>query len=161
MNPVDYRLARFFNSAKTSRKKIDQFFKDGIFKGLNPKHHVQFRSAYTLYKLVDAAASGPCWHKGTVNYPLQKAVPFRYRNISSAVKYLLRQKAYAADMVWRPQREYDNQGNRVYSEINTGTWWEDTQVSYTDAPRRICHSTNQIGIFTSRRNSGTHPVSIR
>ena len=29
-NPVDYRLARFFNSAKTSKKKIDQFFKDGV-----------------------------------------------------------------------------------------------------------------------------------
>ena len=88
-----------------------------------------------LYKLVDAAASRPSWNNGTVNYPRQKAVPFRYRNIVSAVKYLLRQKAYPADMVWRPHRKYDNQGNRVYSEINTGTWCENTQVS--DMSRRI------------------------
>ena len=58
-NPLDYSLARFFNYAKTYKKKIDQIFEDGIFKGLNPTHHVQFRSAHTLYNLVDAAASGP------------------------------------------------------------------------------------------------------
>ena len=81
------------------------------------------------------AANGPSWHKGTGNYPLQKGVPFRYRNIVSAGKYLLRQKAYAADIVWRPHREYDNQGNRVLSEITTGTGWENTQVS--DVSRRI------------------------
>ena len=39
-NPVDYRLARFFNTAKTSKEKIDQFFKHGTLKGLNPTHHV-------------------------------------------------------------------------------------------------------------------------
>ena len=39
--------------------KIDQFFKDGILKDLNPTHRVQFRSSYTLYKLVDAAVNEP------------------------------------------------------------------------------------------------------
>ena len=129
MNPVVYQLARFFNSAKTCEKKIDQFLKHGILKGLNPTHHIQFRFAYTMYNLVDAAASGPCWHKGTVNYPLQNAVCFRYRNIISVVLYLRRSKACAANMVWRPQCEYDNESNRVYSEIHMGTCLEDTQVS--------------------------------
>ena len=126
---TDYQLARFFNAAKTSQGLIDQFFKDGILKSLNPTYSIQFRSAHTMYKLVDAAASEPCWYSGTVNYPLQKGVKFRYRNIISAVKYLLRQKAYGDHMVWGPHREFDKQGNRVYSEINTATWWEDNQVS--------------------------------
>jgi hypothetical protein len=129
-NPIDYRLARFFNSAKTSQASIDKFFKDGIMQGINPTHRIQFRSAYTMYKLVDATANEPQWYSGTVNYPLLKGVRFRYRNIISAVKYLLRQKAYAADMVWGPQQEYDKGGNRVYSEMNTATWWEEKQVSF-------------------------------
>ena len=128
-NPVEHRLAHFFNLAKTYKKKLDQFFNDGILKGLNATHHVQFGAAYTLCKLVDTAASGPYWHKGTMKYPLQKGVPFRYRNIVTAVKYLLRQTAYAADMKWRPDRVYDNQGNRVYSEINAATCWQNTQLS--------------------------------
>ena len=92
-------------------------------------HHVQFRSASMLYNLVDAAASVLSCHKGTVNDPLQKAVPFRYRNFVTAVKYLLRHKAYAADMLWRPHHEYDDQCNQVYIQINTGTCWQNTQVS--------------------------------
>jgi len=80
---------------------------------------VQFRSAYKLNKLIDRAASGPSWHAGVVDYPLVKEVLFRYRNILSAVSYLLHQRVYAADMVWGPQREYDSEGHGVYSEINT------------------------------------------
>ncbi|RPB19375.1 hypothetical protein L211DRAFT_853191 [Terfezia boudieri ATCC MYA-4762] len=87
--PIDYRLARFFNSTKTSQAKIDQFFKDNLLKGLNPTHQVQFRSAYTMYKLIDTAANEPSWHSETVNYPLLKGVAFYYRNIIAAVKYLL------------------------------------------------------------------------
>ena len=133
----DYRLACVFKAAKTSKQKFYLFFKDGILKDLNPTHEVQFRTAHTLYKLVDDAADEPRWHMGKVDYPLLKGVPFRYRNIISAVKYLLRQKIYATDMVWGPRRECDNQGNRVYSEINIGTWWEDAQVSSSYVVRRI------------------------
>jgi len=138
---IDYQLARFFSSAKTSQGNIDKFFKDGILKGLNPTHDVQFRSAYTMYKLVDAAADEPAWHSGIVNYPLLKGVRFRYRNIISAVKYLLRQKAYEAAMVWGPHKEYDKGGNRVYGEIHTATWWEENQVSALRRPASDCQLT--------------------
>ena len=46
-HPIDYRLARFFYSTKVPKVKIDQLFKDGILKGLDPTHQVQFRSSYT------------------------------------------------------------------------------------------------------------------
>ena len=111
---------------------IDQFFKGGVFDALNPTYPVQFRSAYKLNKLIDGAASRPSWHAGAVDYPLLKPVPSRYRNILSAVRYLLHQRVYAGNMVWGPQPEYDSEGNCVYSEINTGIWWEDTQVRYSD-----------------------------
>jgi len=96
---VDYRLAHFFNRAKTSQGNIEQFLQEGILQGLNPAHHVQFRLAYTMYKLVDAATNEPRWQSGMVDYPLLNRVQFHYWNIISAVKYLLRQKAYAGDMV--------------------------------------------------------------
>ena len=126
---IDYTLALFFNRAKVSRAAINEFLKDGILNDLNPTHKVQFSSAYQFYKLIDAVADEPSWYSGTVDYPLQKAVMFRYRNIISVVKYLLRQKVYAVDIVWEPRQEYDNERNRVYSEINTGIWWEHIQVS--------------------------------
>ena len=67
-----------------------------------------------------------------MNYPLLKGVRFHYCNIIAAVRYLPRQKVYAGDMVWGPQRQYDKGENRVYSKINTATWWEDQQVGHSD-----------------------------
>ena len=90
-----------------------------------------------MYKILDTGADEPRWQKGKVNYPLQNGVKFRYRNILSALKYLLRQKAYVDGMLWGLHKEYDKDGDRVYSEINTATWWEDNQVSNSDAPRRV------------------------
>ena len=52
-----------------------------------------------MYKLVDAASNELHWQSGVVDYLLLNGVQFHYRNIISLVKYLLRQKAYAGDMV--------------------------------------------------------------
>ena len=82
---------------------------------INPMHYVQFRSAHTMNKLVDMVASGPRWYAGMVDYPLLKGVPFHYRNIVSAVRYLLRQEAYVANMAWKAHREHHSHGDRVYS----------------------------------------------
>ena len=125
---IDYRLAHFFNSAKTSQANKNKFFKDGILKGLNLTDDIQFSSAYTMYKLVDAAADQPAWHSGIVHYPLLKGVRLMYRNIIMAVKYKLCQKAYEVDMVWEPHREYNKEGNCIYSEIHTAVWLQENQV---------------------------------
>ena len=74
-NPINYWLARFFKITKTSQTKIDHGFNEEMFKGRNATYHVQFLAAYTLCKLVNAAASGPCWHECMVNYGLQNRVP--------------------------------------------------------------------------------------
>ncbi|RPB19390.1 hypothetical protein L211DRAFT_794195 [Terfezia boudieri ATCC MYA-4762] len=82
--------------------------------------------------LVDAAANEPHWRSGLVNYPLLQEVQFHYHDIISVVEYLLCQKPYPSDIVWRHKPEYDKQENRVYSEINTAKWWEETQELLPD-----------------------------
>jgi len=129
---IAYLLACFFNRAKTSQGNIEQCLREGILQGLNPGHHVQFHSAYTTYKLVDATTNKPRWQSGLVDCPLLNGLQFHYRNIILVVKYLLRQKSYAGDMVWGPQQEYDREGSRVYSKIITAIWWDDNQVCISD-----------------------------
>lgn len=70
----------------------------------------------------------PQWMTGEVDFHLQKGCRFYYRDISSCIRYLLRQKAYSDSLVYEPIREYDMHGKRVYSEMHTATWWWDTQV---------------------------------
>ena len=98
-NRIDYQLVQFFSSSKISSAKIDKFFKDRILKDLNPTYNVQFWSAHTLHKLIDATVNEPPWYSGKVNYPLQKGVNFHYHKLISVVKYLLRQKVYTNNML--------------------------------------------------------------
>ena len=56
---IDYQLARHLIPPKKPKSKIYHFFNNNILKNLNPMHKVQFRSAYTLYKLIDSAANEP------------------------------------------------------------------------------------------------------
>ena len=122
---IAYQLAHFFSSAMTSQENIDKFFKDCIFKGLNPTHDVQFHSTYTICKLVNTAVDEPTWHSDIVNYLLLKGVYFQWHNIMLAGKYLLNQQAYKMAIVQGPHKEYEKGGNGVYGNIHIVTWQEE------------------------------------
>ena len=70
----------------------------------------------------------PPWHKGTVDYHLQRGCEFHYRDIQSTIAYLLQQQTFAEHMVWEAVKEFDDGGNRVYMDMYTGDWWWETQV---------------------------------
>ena len=69
------------------------------------------------------------WFEGKVEFD-QRTLPFFYRNILDCVRYLLRQIAYRDDLVYAPRREYDFDGQRVFSEMHTADWWWDVQVNF-------------------------------
>ncbi|KAF8415231.1 hypothetical protein BGX38DRAFT_1281439 [Terfezia claveryi] len=69
----------------------------------------------------------PGWQTGTVDYHLQKGSAFYYRDLEDTVRYLLQQRAYGKHLVFAPIHEFDEEGNRVYTEMNTGDWWWRTQ----------------------------------
>ena len=67
------------------------------------------------------------WFEGQVDNG-RRSLLFFYRNILDCVRYLLRQIAYRDDFIYTPWREYDSEGQRVYSEMHTADWWWDVQV---------------------------------
>ena len=70
----------------------------------------------------------PPWHKGEVQYALRPKAEFRYRNLLQCIQYLLRQRAFVSHMLWEPVQVFNSDKERIYSEMNTGTWWWDQQV---------------------------------
>jgi len=72
--------------------------------------------------------TAPGWGNGSVDCRLAKDTEFWYRNVLDCIFYFVWQKCYEKDIVWSPVRDFDVHGDRVYTEMNTGTWWWDTQV---------------------------------
>ncbi|KAF8426429.1 hypothetical protein BGX38DRAFT_1278994 [Terfezia claveryi] len=111
-------------------KQIDQFFRDDLLPlDTSRTLGVGYRSGHTWRNKMRALIDQPAWQHGTVDFHLQKGVTFFYRDVEQCIRYLLRQKAYAQYLVFKPQKDFDRQGNRVYTEMHTGDWWWDTQMT--------------------------------
>ena len=129
-NAMDYNLAHFFCSACLQRTQVDEFFRKGFLSARSDACHAiySYHSAYTLYKKIYEMVIDPQWKNGFVDFKVAKNTEFWYRDIMLVQKYLLRRKSFDSHMVWAPILHFDNQGERVYTEMNSGTWWWDTQV---------------------------------
>jgi len=121
----EYKLAKFFHESKTSFTNIDRFFKASL---LPDAHGVHFQSGYTWRNKMRAMIDQPSWIKGTVDFHLQRGCTFYYRDLEDTIQYLLRQQAYAEHLVFAPKHEFDEEYNRVYTDMHTGDWWWRTQV---------------------------------
>ena len=131
-NAMDYKLAWYFHSAHIPLTKIDEFFKEGFYEPQRQDDgdptKVSFNSTYILCKLWDAMTQDPQWKNGFVDFKMAQNTEFWYRDILKCIRYLLRRKSYAKSMFWEPIQEFDDVGERVYTELNTGLWWWETQV---------------------------------
>jgi len=139
---LDYKLPRFFYAAYVPSSRINEFFNTGFIETgttgekqktrqtQSPMGAFSFRSSYTLRKKLYEMLTSPGWGNGSVDFRLAKDTEFWYRNILDCIRYLVRQKCYEKDIVWSPVWDFDVHGDKVYMEMNTGTWWWDTQVFY-------------------------------
>ena len=126
----DYKLARFFIESRVPKGRIDQFFKDEILHpaSATERQDISFKSGHTLHKQTTKMIADPPWLTGDVEFPLRPKSEFKYREILSCIKYLLRHRAFVNHMLWEPVKVFNEFGEQEYSEMNSGTWWWEQQV---------------------------------
>lgn len=127
VKPTD-ALARFFIDIKIPLTRINEFFSSIV-----PPQTlgVSYGSAYTLRNqlaVMEAAAGNAPWIEGHVNYTITGRQSFFYRDIIECIAYLLKQKAFAAHFFWRSRKEFDYEGKRRFTEMNTCDWWARKEV---------------------------------
>ncbi|KAF8415391.1 hypothetical protein BGX38DRAFT_1281348 [Terfezia claveryi] len=124
----DFKLARFFTFSKVPLTKID-FFQENILPGspADPRRLVS-----PLNRGTHSPDKPTKWlpilgATGSVQYAEHPKADFYYRNIIDCIKYLLRQRAFVKHMLWEPVKLFNSDNERIYSELNTGSWWWDQQ----------------------------------
>jgi hypothetical protein len=129
----EYRLAHWCVKYKLSRVAIDELMK---LQGVN----MNFTSAYTLYNKIDEmtyALGIYLWKSGKVSYasPVDSEAlwndgktPVYYRDPVDCIEFLFQQSAFKEHMVYAPIKDYNELGERVYSEVHTCDWWWNEQV---------------------------------
>ena len=132
----EYSLGEWFVKHQISKTAIDEFFN---CKWAGRQAEGEFRSTHTLRKKLDLLHSelGPnSWQEKTIEYPGDIQETFFYRDPLACIKYLFRQRIYCDDTIYAPKREYNEEGDRTYSDLYTADWWWELQVPYL--PNRRC-----------------------
>jgi hypothetical protein len=120
----DFQQASRFLDAGVSRTAIDRHFNEG---GCLNEAEYSYDTGYLMYqRIAEMEENLPQWTQSKVTI---KGVTrdFFHRNLVDCARYLLGQRVYRNNMVYGPVRVTDSAGDRVFSEMNTGDWWWETQ----------------------------------
>ena len=118
-NAFDYQQARALSTQK--KKWVDDYLRVG----LDCFQTTSFQSASELWELLrglDFGLGSDSWleaagYHGTIYC----------RDIFVCMKFLLGHLAFAEDLDFAPVQLFDSADNRIYTEMNSGDWWWETQ----------------------------------
>lgn len=54
--------------------------------------------------------------------------PFYFRPIDEMIKHFFKQPAFRDHLIYKPIRDFNASGDRVYSDLHTADWWWEEQV---------------------------------
>jgi hypothetical protein len=125
----EYKLIRWFIESGTPKTRIDEFYNNGLAQSAKG-HATSATGVWQKIELMDKIGF-PRFQERKVDYgiPGSGEGELFYRDPVECVAYLLRQPAFAAQMVWAPVREWASKNKRLYSKMHTADWWWEQQVS--------------------------------
>jgi len=137
--PAEFKLARWFVNSNIPKTQINEYFNQGLGKSAD----IGYTSGYTFHQLLDSMDSElgvGSWKSGQATTRIcerTQNIPYFYRNPMDCIRFLLKQPAYRDHMAYAPVRQYNDLGERIYTELHTADWWWRTQV--TQCPPEHIH----------------------
>jgi hypothetical protein len=142
----EYQLARWTVKHRLPKAAINDLT---TISGINNVSSAT--SAYTLFKAIDSIPSDldvNSWQRKFICFDMERdrkslpndqLTPFWYGDPVRCIEFLMQQPSFKEDMVYAPVREYNEAGERMYSEINSSDWWWKMQVCLC-SPERLYES---------------------
>ena len=118
-NAFDYQQARALSAQK--KTWIDDYLRAG----LDCFRTTSFQSASELWELLrdlDFGLGANSWYGAAGRHGT-----IYCRDILECIKFLLGHLSFSEDLDFAPVQLFDSADNRIYSEMNSGDWWWETQ----------------------------------
>jgi hypothetical protein len=113
-----------------SEERVRRFAVNG--RGSFLAEDVAFDSVNAFYACFDELASLQYrWAEKAVNDPEDLSYPeirYWFRDSLAVLQEILENPALASQCIWAPKKEYNAEGDRVYTDMHSGDFWWDAQV---------------------------------
>ena len=134
----DYNLASWFIRSNVTKTSINNYFKHGLGRAEGSS----FTSAYKLNNQIELMEQeqGIPFIRNLIDFGIDGAEPLEFfsRNPIDCVTYVLRQLSLASRMIWALSKYFNEDSNRVYTEMHTADWWWEKQVIQIKSIDRSC-----------------------
>jgi hypothetical protein len=120
----EYRFAEWVVMNRITKTPFDTLLKLDADQPVTSSHLLLKRIDIMTYDL-----GMQIWKTGTVSFKrsnpagLPVYTGLFYHDPIDYIKFLLRQLAYKDQLTYGLKKEYNEMGERIYSEIHTGDWW--------------------------------------
>jgi hypothetical protein len=141
----EFKLGGWFLDACVGKTQMNRFFNLGLAPSKwncsdsELDSNTNFRLAYHFRKLLvamnhneDYGDPMEQWRDGVVNYreaDVDHPVTFHYRNLEPILKEFFSEPWFQDKLVFLPEKKIRADGVTMYTEMHTGEWWWNTQVS--------------------------------
>ena len=118
-NAFDYQQARALSSQR--KTWVDEYLRAG----LDCFRTTSFQSASELWEILrnlDFGLGANSWYEASGHHGA-----IYFRDIFDCIKFLLGHLPFAEDLDFAPVQLFDSADNRIYTEMNSGDWWWETQ----------------------------------
>ncbi|KAI9640247.1 hypothetical protein NHQ30_011297 [Ciborinia camelliae] len=126
-----YAQCAWWLRASTSKPAINDYLHDQTLKQMvNIKNYSQINN--WLYE-IPYGIPNDTWYNSTItltNIPSTLPLPkltILHRDITNCLRFLIGHRPFAKHLSWAPVRQFNYTNRRMYSEMNTGTWWWEMQ----------------------------------
>jgi Plavaka transposase len=128
----EFNLAHWFVDSGIPKTRINSYFNRNLCTMQEPE--INFRSGHTLQQLLermDLEYGIAPWVSAQATAVISgetHKIPFFYRDPLDCIRFLLKQPPYRDYLVFAPMRQFNESGERVYTDMYTADWWWRTQV---------------------------------
>jgi hypothetical protein len=121
---AQWNLFRSMVESNIGKNTIDRLIRRNLF-----VPEIDTPNAGILRGIVERMETGyPDWNEASIEIQKQPT-PYWYRDPIWAVNYILGHTPFESFLRYAPEKEYDENGERIYAEMWSGNWWSRMQVS--------------------------------
>jgi hypothetical protein len=125
----DYEFALWLHHSENTKRDVNRFFKNSRMTFFHEQLSFKNEDEWLCQLNNVIEVSDDRWIEQNINIPfeiddeLNDVVQIQYRDIMKEIKFLIEHSSFSADLSYALIRQFNDDNERIYSEMHIEDWW--------------------------------------